>query len=175
MTLKDNKYSRGKIYKVVDVGYSMCYIGSTCQPLSKRMTDHRTKYVKLKKGVIKHFTVFDIFDVHGVEHCKIELVEEYPCENREQLYRQEGVHIRNTECVNKVVPNRTNKQYHQVVKERIAERKKQYIQDNKERIAVRKKQIRIDNPEYARAKDKQYNEARARRLALKQAQEPEPE
>ena len=44
-----NKYHKGKIYKVVDIGYNKCYIGSTCDTLSKRMTSHRNKY----KGFIK--------------------------------------------------------------------------------------------------------------------------
>jgi len=40
----DNKYQRGQIYKIVDVGFNTCFIGSTIEPLSKRMSKHRSKY-----------------------------------------------------------------------------------------------------------------------------------
>ena len=39
-----NRYENGKIYKIVDVGYNKCYIGSTCESLSKRMERHRKQY-----------------------------------------------------------------------------------------------------------------------------------
>ena len=39
--LKDmSKYQNGKIFKIVDVGYSRCYIGSPCEELSQRMARH---------------------------------------------------------------------------------------------------------------------------------------
>jgi hypothetical protein len=40
----DNKYQRGQIYKIVDVGFNKCFIGSTIEPLSKRMSKHRSQY-----------------------------------------------------------------------------------------------------------------------------------
>ena len=45
-----NKYQNGKIYKIVDVGYSKCYIGSTCEELSQRMARHRAIYKQFAKG-----------------------------------------------------------------------------------------------------------------------------
>ena len=39
-----NRYENGKIYKITDVGYNKCYIGSTCESLSKRMERHRKQY-----------------------------------------------------------------------------------------------------------------------------------
>ena len=37
-------YSKGKIYKIWDNLYTICYVGSTTQPLSKRMVKHRCDY-----------------------------------------------------------------------------------------------------------------------------------
>ena len=37
----DNRFQNAKIYKIVDVGYNKCYIGSTCEELSRRMAHHR--------------------------------------------------------------------------------------------------------------------------------------
>jgi hypothetical protein len=45
-----NRYENGKIYKIVDVGYNKCYIGSTCESLSKRMERHRKQYKEYSKG-----------------------------------------------------------------------------------------------------------------------------
>ena len=38
-----NRYEKGKNYQIVDVGFNKCYIGSTCESLSKRMERHRSK------------------------------------------------------------------------------------------------------------------------------------
>ena len=36
-------YREGEIYKIWDNMFSKCYMGSTCESLSKRMTKHRDK------------------------------------------------------------------------------------------------------------------------------------
>ena len=38
----ENKYQRGKIYKIVDIGCTKCYIGSTIETLSNRMSGLRS-------------------------------------------------------------------------------------------------------------------------------------
>ena len=45
----------GNIYKIVVVGYNLCYLGSTCKKLSKRMERHRADY-KIYVDGKKHFT-----------------------------------------------------------------------------------------------------------------------
>ena len=40
----NNKYQNGKIYKITDVGYNKCYIGSTTEGLSTRMARHRASF-----------------------------------------------------------------------------------------------------------------------------------
>ena len=65
-----------KIYKIVDVGYEKCYVGSTCEELSQRMARHRQKYYFNEKHVQKkHSNSRVLFDEYGVENCKIELIE----------------------------------------------------------------------------------------------------
>ena len=72
-----NKYASGKIYKIVGVGYTKCYIGSTTEPtLARRMAKHRGAYthyqqVEGNNGIVSSFSLFDEF---VVENCKIELV-----------------------------------------------------------------------------------------------------
>ena len=116
-----NKYASGKIYKVVDNAYAMCYYGSTTQSLSRRMVNHRKHYQEFRNGKRNRVSVFDIFDAHGVETCKIELAEEFPCETKEQLHRREGFYVQNNECVNKQIAGRTVAEWRDATRERINE------------------------------------------------------
>jgi len=57
----------------------------------------------------------------------IELIEAYPCNNKEELCKREGEVMRATEnTVNKQLAGRTQKQYNKDNKEAIVIRKKQY-------------------------------------------------
>ena len=130
-----NKYATAKIYKVVDNSYTMCYYGSTTQQLSQRMTKHRMHYKLLDEGKSRgRFSVFDIFDAHGVENCKIELVEEYPCESIEQLNKREGFYIQNNECVNKQIPGRTLSEWKAANPDKVKEAQKKFRTTHKEQI-----------------------------------------
>jgi len=56
-----NRYEKGQIYKVVDIGYNMCYIGSTCQSLSKRFYKHKeniTNTPRARQIVIEELILF---------------------------------------------------------------------------------------------------------------------
>ena len=105
-----NRYSKGKIYKVVDVGYTKMYIGSTIESLSKRMERHRSKYKDYLNGTGDNTRVYWLFDEFGVENCKIELIENYPCNSREELEAQEGKHQQKNNCINKVIAGRTRQE-----------------------------------------------------------------
>ena len=109
--MESNKYQNGKIYKIVDIGYNKMYIGSSCEKLASRMSQHRANYRWYKNGKYQKHTVFDLFDEFGLENCKIELIEAYPCKNKEELRRQEGYYIQNTVCVNRHVAGRTQQEY----------------------------------------------------------------
>ena len=127
-----NRYEHGKIYKIVDVGYNKCYIGCTTEPLSKRMDRHRKYYKQyLEKGKIDTRSRM-MFDEYGVENCKIELIENYPCNSKEELLRREGEYIKNIECVNKCVAGRTAKEYKQEHKEYFNATRREHYKNNKE-------------------------------------------
>ena len=105
----DNKYQNGKIYKIVDSGYTKCYIGSTVEPLSNRMAGHRSHY---RRGKLNSNSKL-LFDEFGTDNCRIELIEHFPCNSKEELLKREGNYISSTDCVNKVVPGRTKQEWHQ--------------------------------------------------------------
>ena len=50
-----------------------------------------------------------MFEEFGLDNCKIELIENFPCNNREELHAREGYHIQQTECINKATPGLNTK------------------------------------------------------------------
>lgn len=90
-------YQNGKIYKIVSRNCDEIYVGSTTQPLSKRLhqhiRDHQTDNIYVSSSeVIKH------------GRYEILLVEHYPCRSREELTAREGFYIEELNCVNKNAP-----------------------------------------------------------------------
>lgn len=82
-------YSEGKIYKLTcETG--KVYVGSTIRSLKRRYGNHITEK--------NNCTTKDFINP------KIELIETYPCETKEQLLWKEREYIENTECINKVMP-----------------------------------------------------------------------
>ena len=155
-----NKYHNGKIYKIVDVGYNKCYIGSTVKTLSQRMAHHRHMYRKQKEGLFHNVNSFSLFDEFGIDNCKIELIEYYKCETKDELLRREGDHIKNTDCVNKYVAGRTDREYYvehrkiilqqmktraETKTEQIKEYKSYYYNKNKEDVLEKCKKYYQDN------------------------------
>jgi hypothetical protein len=163
-------FSKSQIYKIVHVGFNLCHIGSTVEKLHVRMVRHRSHYKSYLKGQHNYVSLFKIFDEYGVDNCKIYLIENYPCQSKEELTAREGEHQKNTECVNKRMEGRTMKQWCQDNKETISMKKKTYYQDKKpdlqkknkeyyedkkEDISLQRKERRKNNPELIREQERQ--------------------
>lgn len=101
-------YQLGKIYKIWSLQTDKIYIGSTCQPLSGRMSAHRRDYRKYQNGKYPFVTSFEILK-HG--DAKIELVELVNATCRAEILAREGHYIRTLDCVNKRIPDRDKKEY----------------------------------------------------------------
>ena len=56
------------------------------------MAEHRKRHKQYENGLRSkpETTVSNIFDKHGVENCKIELVEEYACNSKMELEKEKG-------------------------------------------------------------------------------------
>ena len=107
-------YSEGKIYKVVCDETDYVYYGSTVQKLSRRLQHH------------KSHTDSKIFNM--MTKPKIYLVEDYPCERKEQLLRQERFYIESNECINRNIPTRTVSEYYNDNKQAILLQQKEHSQ-----------------------------------------------
>ena len=96
--IKTSNYSQGKIYKIVCNKTGLVYIGSTCRSLDERLKEHEydSKRYLEKKTNIFISSIYVTFS----KDCKIELIENYPCQNRKELEKKEYYYIANMECIN---------------------------------------------------------------------------
>jgi len=149
-------YQKGKIYKLWSPQGNEIYIGSTTNLLANRFAGHKSKHNCSSKYLFQNYT-----DV------RIELIEAFACNNKMELNKREGEHIRVNDCLNKLIAGRTKqewqKQHYENNKEQIAEYKKEWYEDNKEKIAEYHKEWYEANKE----KKKEYYEANKEKLAEK--------
>jgi len=130
-----SKYNNGKIYKIESHLGDLIYVGSTSKKnLNDRLLNHKQDYRNFKNGLNKTITSFKLFELYGIDTCRITLIEEVKCETKEQLLTREAFYIKSLSCVNKIIPLRTDKEYYQDNKEKVLQRKKIHYEKNKERL-----------------------------------------
>jgi hypothetical protein len=121
----ENKYSRGKIYKITSSQTDKIYIGSTINPLHRRLIYH---HCNIKRGSGVNSKAILKYD-----DAVIILIEDYPCKSKNELHRRERYHIENSEnVINKIIPTRTKKEWKQINSETIRLKSKVYREKNKE-------------------------------------------
>ena len=163
------KYQNSKIYKLVSPS-GLTYIGSTTQSLAKRKGKHKTNYKCWKGGYQSYCTSFKLLD-EAIDDIDIVLLETCNVNNKEELHAKERYWIESTDCVNKVVPGRTQKEANKVCREKNKEkyaekrkeyfqknkeRKRQYVQDNRDRINEVRREHYEANKEEIRKKEKEH-------------------
>ena len=171
-------YSKSKVYNIVCNITGETYYGSTIQKISQRMNGHRSKDSECcSKPIIER----------GDYHYG--LVEDYKCDNLEQLLMRERYYVDNNDCVNKICPIRTKEEvkaynklwreehkeelvamkkvYREINKEEIAAKTKAYYEEHKEEIAANKKVYYEEHKEEVAAKGKVYREANKEEVAAK--------
>lgn len=122
-------YSKGKIYRLIS-GSGKQYIGSTARKLMFRIGDHRVGYKLWKEGKRGFITSYILFEEGDVD---IVLIENFPCNSKEELHARERYWVETMECVNKQVPTRTHKEWYEQNADRIKEQKKEYYEKNKDK------------------------------------------
>jgi len=130
MMENNNKYQRGKIYRIVCNTTGLQYYGSTCEKyLSYRLAKHKNNY---KNYLIEKYNFVTSFKIIESDNYEIVLVENFPCKSKDELNQRERFYIENNECVNKVIPCRTREEYREENKEHMKEYMKEYNEKNKE-------------------------------------------
>lgn len=153
-------YNKGKIYKLWSPSKNLVYYGSTCETLSQRLASHRCKYKTYMNTNKNYITAYKVLEC---EDYKIELIEDYPCNNKQQLCKKEGEYIENNECVNQAVAGRTKAER----KEHDKEVEKIYREKNKEHYTELRKERRVQHLEEEKEYAKKYHEEHKEELRAK--------
>ena len=128
-------YQKGKIYKLWCPDNDLIYIGSTTQPLYSRYREHKSRGNSCISKLL-----FEASD-----NVKIELIEEYACNNKMELTKKEGEIMRINDCVNKFIAGRTQKEYYEDNKEQLSKKALEYRNNNKDKINQRMKKYYEEN------------------------------
>jgi hypothetical protein len=148
MEEEEGKYEDGKIYKIYVLGLEdFCYIGSTIIPLNDRLRCHRHAANNKYK-----FASAPLFE-EGNE-VVIDLVEEYPCNTKQELLEREAYWIlQYPEAINKNTPILTPEERHRRQKARTLagyyKNREHNIAKHKEWIAANHEKIAAQRAAYA--------------------------
>ena len=145
-------YSKGKIYKLqCDDGYY--YIGSTCNELRYRLNGHKTDSKDRDAYVYQHINTI------GWDRVRIVMVEEFSCENREQLVRKEDEHIRNNRTDTFCLNTRCSFETEEQKKERHRIQQQKYRGNNRQEVRDRNNEYhKAHREEICRRKRERYRE-----------------
>jgi hypothetical protein len=146
-------YSNGKIYTIRNRNDdTKIYVGSTIQPLYKRYHQHKKDSAKKEKYPNhKLYT-----EIENWDDWYIELYENYPCNNKEELCQREGEVIRLIGNLNKQIAGRDKKQWYIENADKVQEKNKKYHAENADKIKEYKKQYNIENKEKLQEYRRQY-------------------
>jgi hypothetical protein len=132
--MEENKYQRGKIYKIISPYTDKIYIGSTTEIyLSRRLTKAKNMYKMFLENKHHYVSSYELFKLGDVE---IVLIETYPCCSKDELHKKERYYIELNKdfVVNKFIPSRKIKEYYQDNKDIYLDRSKKYYEKNKEQM-----------------------------------------
>ena len=90
-------YSQAKIYKITNDYNDQVYIGSTCDTLVKRFSYHkkdRTRNRNINRPL------YQLMNEIGFERFRIQLICDFPCEDKYELKQKEGEYIRTIGTLN---------------------------------------------------------------------------
>ena len=116
-------YKEGKIYKIKCNETGEQYFGSTTYSLQSRLNNHKSKIKSKKQCMAKQ--------IINRGNFQIELVENYSCETKQELHKRERFYIDNNECINHVIPTRTQKEYRELHKEKLKELNRIYEKEHR--------------------------------------------
>lgn len=149
--MTDSKYQNGKIYKIVSDQTCDVYIGSSAQKyLSMRMRQHRDEYNIWKKDNSKRQYISS-FELLKYDDARIILVENYPCNTKDELRAREEYHRKQyNEAINSYKAHQSHEEHLQYMRK--------WHEDNKEYVAERAKKYRAENRnELLQKKTEYYN------------------
>ena len=100
----------------------------------------------------------------GLERFRIDMIEDYPCNDEYKLAQREGFHIRQLGTLNKQIAGRTDKQYFIDNKINILSKQKKNYEQNKDSYKVHQKEYYNDNKEKILKYHKEYDEKNKQKI-----------
>jgi hypothetical protein len=157
-------YKNGKIYKISNIVNDLVYIGSTTQSLSRRMSYHRSSINVKSKSTSRLYT--EMREI-GCDNFFIELLENFPCDTKEELHAREMYYIRDYDSLN----NGLNK-YCSIIdtirltqcKMKNRENNKIWYKNNEDYAKNKHKEWYQNNNEYVKAKHHEYREKNKQKI-----------
>ena len=119
------------------------------------MTQHRSNYKKYLNGKRKYLSSFKVMEN---KDYAIILIEDFPCNSKDQLFARERYYTNTIECVN-ICKNQGRmlelgkKEYH-----------KDYYKENTDKIKLRSKEYREKNIDEIKAKQNEYRDENKNKL-----------
>ena len=84
-------YQNGKIYTIVSQQTDQIYIGSTTKKyLCSRLGKHKIDYQRHQEGKMNYVSSFALIEK---EDCKIVLLENFPCDSKDELNAREQYYL----------------------------------------------------------------------------------
>jgi len=114
-------YQNGRIYQILNHINDDIYVGSTTQSLSKRFSWHKGDSTKEKK---QNYKLYRAMKEIGSENFYIELIENYPCNTKEELIAREQYYIRERGTLNSLIPGRNLAEYKIECRDQILQNKR---------------------------------------------------
>jgi hypothetical protein len=145
---------KGIIYKLVCNSTGKVYYGATCRPyLSQRISAMKCAYRRYKEGKPKsdYITAYEVLENKNFSYVVCETIE---CEDIDDIMLRVRWYIENNECVNIVIPLRTNEEYRQT--EKYKSKSKTYREKHKEYQRVYRETHREQKKAYMKIYNKTY-------------------
>lgn len=145
-------FQKAKIYKITNDYNDEVYIGSTCDSLIKRFSKHKRDK---KSDVNKNRPLYMLINDIGIERFRIDLIEDYPCNNKQALRQREGHFIREMGTLNRLISGRTKKEWIDENADKIKENKNKWREENADKVYEGRKKWRELNKEEINRKQKE--------------------
>lgn len=168
-------YSKAKIYKIVSDVDDEVYIGATCGSLAHRMSVHRaTSRNKPERCLYAHVDALG-----GWQHFSIILVEDFPCERKEQLSARERYWVEEMSTLNMCIPGRTVAEYNATHRDKHNARRREYNATHHDKHIASARAWRAAHRDelnkYARTRRAAHKAAASASSSTSVSPEPEPE
>ena len=152
-------YQNTKIYIIRSRNTNKVYVGATASTLVKRFSQHNSEFAK-GKNKTRARQVLE----HG--DCYIELLEKYPCLDKDESNAREKYWMRqfDEQRVNCQLPGRTKAEWYQDNREVELEKNKRYRQNNKQKCNEQSRQWYENNKQKCNEQSRQWYENNKQRF-----------